>query len=93
MNNQQIPTGAAELLPDELVRLGSLIAALPPTHRCEIQVLHDQLVRKVASRRKILSLVQEAMTQLRLEIKYLMFDLDVTRHERDELRQALDEGS
>jgi hypothetical protein len=35
--------------------------------------------------------VQEALAELRLDIKYLMFDLDVTRKERDQLKTQLDE--
>ena len=35
----------------------------------------------------ILALVQEALGQLRLDMKYLMFDLEATRRERDEFKQ------
>jgi hypothetical protein len=31
--------------------------------------------------------VQEALSQLRLDMKYLVFDLEATRRERDALRQ------
>ena len=34
---------------------------------------------------------QEALAQLRLDVKYLMFDLEVTRQERDELKTRLGE--
>jgi len=37
-------------------------------------------------RRRILCLVQEALGQLRVDMKYLMFDLECTRRERDEAR-------
>ena len=37
-------------------------------------------------RRRIMNLVQEALGQLRLDMKYLMFDLEATRRERDKLR-------
>jgi hypothetical protein len=36
-------------------------------------------------------LVQDALSQLRLDMKYLTFDLEATRRERDELRRKLDE--
>ena len=32
---------------------------------------------------------KKPLSQLRLDIKYLMFDLDMTRKERDELRERL----
>ena len=35
--------------------------------------------------------MQEALAELRLDIKYLMFDLDATRKERDLLKAQLDE--
>lgn len=61
--------------------------------RAEIEKLPDNdrllliLTRaEEASRRKahIVRLVQEALSELRLELKYLLFDLDCTRRERDE---------
>jgi hypothetical protein len=35
--------------------------------------------------------VQEALSQLRLDMKYLVFDLEATRRERDALRQGHDD--
>ncbi len=49
----------------------------------------SRVVDAVRRRRRILGLVQEALSQLRLDIKYLMFDLEMTRKERDELRERL----
>lgn len=49
-------------------------------------------VTEMVNRRgRVFHLVQEALSQLRLDLKYLMFDLDVTRKERDELRSRLNE--
>ncbi len=50
-----------------------------------------RIVDMVNRRRRILNLVQEALSQLRLDVKYLMFDLEVTRRERDELQTRLEE--
>lgn len=45
-------------------------------------------VQKAKDRRTMLiELAQEVMGQLRLDIKYIMFDLEATRQERDELRR------
>jgi hypothetical protein len=44
------------------------------------------------NRIRIINLVQEALAQLRLDIKYLHFDLEATRRERDTYRQRLDDG-
>ena len=47
-------------------------------------VKHAQVVKTaVDRRRRILDLVQEALSQLRLDMKYLVFDLEATRRERD----------
>ena len=45
-----------------------------------------RVVDSTKRRRRILNLVQEALSQLRLDMKYLVFDLEATRRERDELR-------
>jgi hypothetical protein len=45
------------------------------------------VVDSTRRRRRILNLVQEALSQLRLDMKYLVFDLEATRRERDALRQ------
>jgi hypothetical protein len=42
-------------------------------------------------RRRILLLVQDALSQLRLDMKYLAFDLEATRRERDDLRRQMGE--
>lgn len=51
------------------------------------------LVEKHNRRTKILTLVQEALSQLRLDMKYLVFDLEATRRERDKLKEQLDDRS
>ncbi|WP_339909811.1 transcriptional regulator [Symmachiella dynata] len=76
-----------EELPRELLELGRQIANLPSEYQADMGRVYDQVVDSARRRRRILSLVQEALSQLRLDIKYLMFDLQVTRDERDALRQ------
>ena len=78
-------------IPRELAELWQLIASLSNPHQPELQLAFQQIVESVRRRHKILVLVQEALSQLRLDIKYLMFDLDVTRKERDELRARLED--
>ena len=82
---------AGEQLPRELIELGQRIAGLPEPQYRELEQAYVRVVECVRRRRRILELVQEALAQLRLDIKYLLFDLDVTRKERDELRSQLDE--
>lgn len=85
----RLPEQNAEELPREIIELAREIAALPLELQPPLEATYNRVVDSVLRRRRILSLVQEALSQLRLDIKYLMFDLDVTRRERDELREQL----
>jgi len=44
-----------------------------------------------ASRKIILERIRDALQQLRVDVKYMAFDLEATRRERDELRARLGE--
>jgi hypothetical protein len=79
-------------LPRELIELSIAVAELPAEHRSRIESALHLTVESTKRRRRILSLVQEALGQLRLDMKYLMFDLEATRRERDAYKQALEEG-
>ncbi|MCH7729248.1 MAG: transcriptional regulator [Planctomycetes bacterium] len=78
-------------LPNDLVELVSACQRLPSEHRKEIDSILARVVDGTKRRRRILSLVQDALSQLRMDMKYLMFDLEATRRERDEYRIKLDE--
>jgi superfamily II helicase len=77
--------------PVELQELIQAIDSLPPRQREEMQPALNRVVECSMRRRRILNLVQEALSQLRLDMKYLVFDLEATRRERDQLRQQIDE--
>ncbi len=89
------PTAASQNagveLPSDLRRLAAAIRALPGEHRLELAPLLDRVVEGATRRRRILTLVQDALSQLRLDMKYLMFDLEATRRERDALQSKLTE--
>jgi hypothetical protein len=87
----RLPDNPPDELPRELIDLARTIAALPPGYQNQLETAYVRVVDAVRRRRRILSLVQEALSQLRLDIKYLMFDLEMTRKERDELRERLGE--
>ncbi len=63
---------------------------LPPEVQNRLAPALLRVVDSTQRRRRILALVQDALGQLRLDMKYLMFDLEATRRERDELRAELD---
>lgn len=85
----RLPEELPDELPRELVDLARSIAALPASLQPELETAYVRVVDAVRRRRRILALVQEALSQVRLDIKYLMFDLEMTRKERDELRERL----
>lgn len=82
---------SSEQLPKEIIDLAKHIAKLPQPCRENMDAVYEQVVDSIRRRRRILSLVQEALSQLRLDIKYLMFDLDATKQERDALQEKLEE--
>ena len=51
-----------------------------------IQAAGELLGEALTRRKRILELVQEAISQLRLDMKYIIFDLECTRKERDALK-------
>lgn len=87
----RLATQKNDELPKDMVELIAAINDLPADSRREIQPVLDRVVQSTRRRRRILSLVQEALSQLRLDMKYLVFDLEATRRERDDFRDALDE--
>ncbi len=89
-----IPRTAAtgvEELPADLQRLVSAVQALPDEQSSEVAAALERVVESTKRRRRILTLVQDALSQLRLDMKYLMFDLEATRRERDDLQAKLEQ--
>ena len=79
-------------LPKDVADLAAAIAALPAEHRNRLDPVCQRVVDSTRRRQRILVLVQEALGQLRLDMKYLLFDLEATRRERNKFREALNGG-
>jgi hypothetical protein len=79
-------------LPVEVTDLVRAISKLPEENRAELEGAVERIVEFTHRRRRILNMVQDALGQLRLDMKYLMFDLEATRRERDQYRKDLDEN-
>ena len=77
-NRNRIPESAVDQLPSELIQLGRLIGETDISDRREIDIAFEHVAESVQRRRRILNLVQEALSQLRLDVKYMMFDLEIT---------------
>jgi len=78
-------------IPREVVDLIAAVKNLPEEHRKSIDDVLQRVVDSTKRRRRILSLVQDALGQLRLDMKYLAFDLEATRRERDDYRRQIEE--
>ncbi len=79
-----------EETPAELQELARAINAIPERYRDAVAPALDRVIECSTRRRRILNLVQEALSQLRLDMKYLVFDLEATRRERDQYRELLE---
>jgi len=72
-------------LPTDVVELAWAIGQLPHATQDYLHPFLQQVLDSSQRRRRILRLIQESLDQLRLETKYLVFDLEATRRERDEI--------
>jgi hypothetical protein len=63
------------------------IENLPEVYRLRLAPLLERVARNTTRRRRMLQMVHEALEQLRLDMKYLVFDLEATRRERDAYRR------
>ena len=79
-------------IPREMSDLVAALSELPPAYRAQIDPILTRVVDSTRRRRRILSLVQDALSQLRLDMKYLVFDLEATRRERDTYRRQAEGG-
>ena len=88
--NNRIAQAKADELPIDLNDLITEINDLPEEYRERLTRPLNRVVEYTKRRRRILNLIQEALSQLRMDMKYLIFDLDATRRERDLYKKTLD---
>lgn len=90
-NIPRATTSPVEELPADLQRLVVAVQSLPAEYSGDVVVALERVVESTKRRRRILTLVQDALSQLRLDMKYLMFDLEATRRERDDYLAKLEQ--
>jgi len=66
------------------------IAKLPEEKRHELLQLVEETKRRQESLSKNADHIAQSIADLRTSLKYLFFDLEATKRERDSLRQSLD---
>ena len=74
----------------ELAELLRLVDDLPSEYRANFYPVLDRLAVCLERRQRVLGYVQDSLNQMSLDLKYLIFDLEATRRERDEYRNLLD---
>ena len=74
----------------ELIELLRLVDDLPADYRQNFYKALDRLTACVERRQRMLGYIQDSLNQMSLDLKYLIFDLEATRRERDECRSLLD---
>lgn len=74
----------------ELAGLLRLVDGLPTEYRSDFYKILDRLAACLERRQRMLGYVQDSLNQMSLDLKYLIFDLEATRRERDEYRSLLD---
>jgi len=77
-------------IPQELVDLHNHLDKLPLPWREKLLPLCERVGHFARLQTKLVHIAQDAVDQLQLDIKYLLYDLDTTRRERDELKEILD---
>lgn len=92
MATHRFPELVQAPLPPELQQMQATLELLEGPQAGEVRAIWQGVLSGIRRRRQLLSAVQEALAQLRLDIKALEFDLLATRQERDALRQQLGES-
>ena len=85
MNEETFQRKLAELIAE--------IGTLPAGERDKLELLAEQTRERHRQLKETVSSLQESIDFVRLSIKYMLFDLEATRRENEQLRRLLDENS
>ena len=77
----------------KLSELIAEIGTLPAGERDKLEMLAEQTRERHRQLKQTVTNLQESIDFVRLSIKYMLFDLEATRRENQELRRLLDENS
>jgi hypothetical protein len=84
------PQVKEEYLPREFVEIRLEIERLPRKIRDRMLPLCDRICHYVHLQGRLFEMAQETAERLQLDVKYLLFDLDCTRKERDDAVEELE---
>lgn len=77
----------------KLTELIAEIATLPTGERDKLEILAEQTRERHRQLKETVNGLQESIDFVRLAIKYLLFDLEATRRENQQLRKMLEENN
>jgi cell division protein FtsB len=89
MSQPQSQQWRKDQIPAELIDLRKEVEQLPLHLRQKLLPLCERLYHYSRLHSRLLRIAQEAVDQLQLDAKYMQFDLDATRRERDELAREM----
>lgn len=76
----------------KLSELVAEIGTLPAHEREKLESLAEETAKRHTDLKEMVTGIQESVDFLRLSIKYLIFDLEATRRENEQLRKMLESG-
>jgi uncharacterized coiled-coil protein SlyX len=79
-----------ETFEKRLAELEAEINGLPATERAKLEILAAETRNRHAEIKDTIARAQESIENLRLSLKYLLFDLEATRRENKALRKQLE---
>jgi hypothetical protein len=77
--------------PERLLTPETVMNALAHHGDPHVRECAKYLIKRNDQNKRIMKTVQEVLSQLRVDMKYLVFDLEATRRERDELKRKLEQ--
>lgn len=75
---------------DRLTELVAQIQGMDEPHRSRLMELAKETQQRHEELKTTFSRLHDGVDQLRLHVKYLLFDLEATRRENNQLRKMLD---
>jgi hypothetical protein len=84
------PSTRRDPLPKEMLELCNEVGLLPLSQRKKLGPFCERVGHLLQLQGRLLRVAQDTVDQLQLDVKYLLFDLEITRRERDSLQQELE---
>ncbi|QDT91880.1 transcriptional regulator [Gimesia algae] len=80
-----------DIIPAEIAALGDIISTFAYPEQKQLSACYQKIVKFSQRRIEILNMLTDSLSQMRLDSKLLLFDLDITREERDRAIAQLEE--